>query len=227
MALYTISDLHLSFSCDKPMDVFKGWENHTEKLKSNWNHLVKNEDTVVLPGDFSWGLKLEDTLKDFQFLNQLNGQKIILKGNHDLWWQTKKKTEEFLKNNNIDTVKILFNNAYLAEGIAICGTRGWFYDCKENDKKVLNREVGRLEASITEALKLNAPLAVFLHYPPVYSGFVCEEIIEVLKKYDIKKVYHGHIHGAGFNNAVKEYEGIEFKLVSCDCNNFTPIIVAK
>ena len=227
LALYTISDLHLSFSNDKPMDIFRGWENHTERLKANWNHLVKNEDTVVLPGDFSWALKLEDTLKDFQFLNSLNGKKIILKGNHDLWWQTKKKTEEFLKNNKIDTVKILFNNAYLAEGFAVCGTRGWFYDCKETDKKVLNREVGRLEASINEALKLNAPLAVFLHYPPVYSEFVCKEIITVLKKYDIKKVYHGHIHGAGLNNAVKEFDGIKFKLVSCDCNNFTPIIVTN
>lgn len=227
MALYTISDLHLSFQCDKPMDVFKGWENHTDRIKANWNHLVTNEDTVVLPGDFSWGLKLEDTLKDFQFLNSLNGKKIILKGNHDLWWQTKKKTQEFLERNKIDTVKILFNDAYLVEGFAVCGTRGWFYDCKESDQKVLLREVGRLEASINAALKLGHTLAVFLHYPPVYSEFVCQEIIDVLKKYNVKKVYHGHIHGAGFNNAVKSYDGIEFKLVSCDCNNFTPVIVTK
>ncbi len=225
LALYTISDLHLSFSCDKPMDIFKGWENHTERIKANWNRLVTNEDTVVLPGDFSWALKLEDTIEDFRFLDSLNGKKILLKGNHDLWWQTKKKTEEFLIKNKIDSVKILFNEAYLIDGFAVCGTRGWFYDCKETDKKVLNREVGRLETSIKAAEALSAPLAVFLHYPPVYGEYVCQEIIEVLKNHNVKKVYHGHIHGAGFNNAREEFDDIEFRLVSCDCNNFIPIKV--
>ncbi len=223
MALYTISDLHLSFGTDKPMNIFKGWENHTEKLKSRWNRLVKKEDTVVLPGDFSWGLKLEETLLDFKFLNELNGNKIILKGNHDLWWQTKKKTEEFLLNNGINTVKILFNNAFLVDDFAVCGTRGWFYDAKETDMKVMNREVGRLKTSLESAVKLSENIAVFLHYPPVYGEFVCEEILSVLKEYGIKKVYHGHIHGSGFNNAVREYDGIEFKLVSCDCVDFTPV----
>ncbi len=225
MALYTISDLHLSFLSDKPMNIFKGWENHTEKLAARWNRLVTDEDTVVLPGDFSWALKLEDTLQDFKFLNNLNGKKIILKGNHDLWWQTKKKTEEFLTQNCIDTVKILFNNAYSVEEFAVCGTRGWFYDGKETDKKVLSREVGRLKMSLDAAKKIDGTPAVFLHYPPVYGEFVCEEIISVLKEYDIKKVYHGHIHGSGFNNAVKVFDGIEFKLVSCDCVDFTPVKV--
>ena len=209
------------------MDVFKGWENHTERIKANWNHLVTDNDTVVLPGDFSWGLKLQETIEDFRFLNSLNGKKILLKGNHDLWWQTKKKTEEFLTENDINSVKILFNDAHACDGFAVCGTRGWFYDCKETDKKVLNREVGRLVTSIKAALEFSLPLAVFLHYPPVYGEYVCEEIIDVLKKYHIKKVYHGHIHGAGFNNAKSEFDGIEFKLVSCDCNNFTPIKVTK
>ena len=221
MSIYTISDLHLSFGSNKPMNIFRGWENHTERLFANWNRLVNQEDTVVLPGDFSWGLKLEDTLEDFKFLNTLAGKKIILKGNHDLWWSTVKKLNEFLTENEIKNTQILFNNTIIAENHAIAGTRGWFYDDKA-DKKIVAREVGRLEKSLTEAEKTGLPILVFLHYPPVYGNQVCNEILDVLKNHKIKKVYHGHIHGAGFNNAVKEYDGIKFELISCDCIDFTP-----
>lgn len=221
MSIYTISDLHLSFGSNKPMNIFRGWENHTERLFANWNRLVNQEDTVVLPGDFSWGLKLEDTLEDFKFLNTLAGKKIILKGNHDLWWSTVKKLNEFLNQNEIKNIEILFNNTIIAENHAIAGTRGWFYDDKA-DKKIVAREVGRLEKSLTEAEKTGLPVLVFLHYPPVYGNQVCNEILDVLKNHKIKKVYHGHIHGAGFNNAVKEYDGIKFELISCDCIDFTP-----
>lgn len=221
MSIYTISDLHLSFGSNKPMNIFRGWENHTERLFANWNRLVNQEDTVVLPGDFSWGLKLEDTLEDFKFLNTLAGKKIILKGNHDLWWSTVKKLNEFLTENEIKNIEILFNNTIVAENHAIAGTRGWFYDDKA-DKKIVAREVGRLEKSLTEAEKTGLPVLVFLHYPPVYGNQVCNEIFDVLKNHKIKKVYHGHIHGAGFNNAVKEYDGIKFELISCDCIDFTP-----
>ena len=221
MSIYTISDLHLSFGSNKPMNIFRGWENHTERLFANWNRLVNPNDTVVLPGDFSWGLKLEDTLEDFKFLNTLAGKKIILKGNHDLWWSTVKKLNEFLTENEIKNIEILFNNTIIAENHAIAGTRGWFYDDKA-DKKIVLREVGRLEKSLTEAEKTGLPVLVFLHYPPVYGNQVCNEIFDVLKNHKIKKVYHGHIHGAGFNNAVKEYDGIKFELISCDCIDFTP-----
>jgi predicted phosphohydrolase len=221
MSIYTISDLHLSFGSNKPMNIFRGWENHTERLFANWNRLVNPNDTVVLPGDFSWGLKLEDTLEDFKFLNKLNGKKILLKGNHDLWWSTVKKLNEFLTENEIKNIEILFNNTIIAENHAIAGTRGWFYDDKA-DKKIVLREVGRLEKSLTEAEKTGLPVLVFLHYPPVYGNQVCNEIFDVLKNHKIKKVYHGHIHGAGFNNAVKEYDGIKFELISCDCIDFTP-----
>ena len=221
MSIYTISDLHLSFGSNKPMNIFRGWENHTERLFANWNRLVNPNDTVVLPGDFSWGLKLEDTLEDFKFLNKLNGKKILLKGNHDLWWSTVKKLNEFLTENEIKNIEILFNNTIVAENHAIAGTRGWFYDDKA-DKKIVAREVGRVEKSLTEAEKTGLPVLVFLHYPPVYGNQVCNEIFDVLKNHKIKKVYHGHIHGAGFNNAVKEYDGIKFELISCDCIDFTP-----
>ncbi len=224
MSIYAISDLHLSFSSDKPMNIFRGWDNHTERLKANWNRLVKENDTVVLPGDFSWGLKLDETLEDFKFLENLNGRKIILKGNHDLWWSTVKKLNEFLEKNEIKSVEVLFNSTVISENYAIAGTRGWFYDDKA-DKKIIAREVGRLEKSLSDAEKTGLPILVFLHYPPVYNGEVCEEIFSVIKKHNIKTVYHGHIHGAGFNNATKEYDGVEFKLISCDCVDFTPVFV--
>ncbi len=224
MSIYAISDLHLSFGSDKPMNIFRGWDNHTDRLKANWNRLVKPEDTVILPGDFSWGLKIEETLPDFKFLEKLNGKKIILKGNHDLWWSTVKKLNQFLEKNEIKTVSVLFNNTITAEGFAVAGTRGWFYDDKA-DKKIIAREVGRLEKSITEAEKTGLPILVFLHYPPVYNGEICEEIFDVIKKHNIKTVYHGHIHGPGLNNATKEFDGVSFKLISCDCVDFTPVFI--
>ncbi len=227
MSVYAISDLHLSFAANKPMNIFRGWENHTERIKANWKRLVNENDTVVLPGDFSWALKLEDTLEDFKFLESLPGTKIIGKGNHDLWWGTRKKIEDFFKINDIKTVKLLFNNAYKVENSVICGTRGWFYDCSAEDTKVLMREVGRLKASLSEAKKLGGEIKLFLHYPPVYGEYVCREMLDVIKEFGIDTVYHGHIHGAGFNHAVKEFEGVKFKLISCDCVDFTPVLIEK
>jgi predicted phosphohydrolase len=224
MSIFTISDLHLSFGSDKPMDIFRGWDNHTDRLLAHWNRLVKPEDTVVLPGDFSWALKLCDTKPDFDFLSKLNGRKILLKGNHDLWWSTVKKLNEFFCENKIENVEILFNNTIIAEGHAIAGTRGWFYDAAADDK-IIAREVGRLEKSITEAEKTGLPILLFLHYPPVYGNEVCSEIFDVIKKHNIDTVYHGHIHGLGFNKAVKEYDGVKFKLISCDCIDFTPLFI--
>ena len=222
MSIYGISDLHLSFLTDKPMDIFRGWNNHTERLFANWNRLVNETDTVVLPGDLSWGLKLEETKKDFEFLKTLKGKKILIKGNHELWWSTAKKIHTFFENENITDCEILFNNSIIADGYAIAGTRGWFYD-NSGSQKVLLREAGRLETSIKSALSSGLPVLVFLHYPPVYGDYACREILDVHQKYNIKDVYHGHIHGAGFNNAVKEFEGINFHLISCDCTEFTPI----
>lgn len=224
MSIFAISDLHLSFGTDKPMNIFRGWDNHTDRLLANWNRLVKPNDTVILPGDLSWGLKLEETKADFEFLKKLNGKKVILKGNHDLWWSTVKKLNEFFKQNEIDDVQILFNNTVVVEGYAIAGTRGWFYDDKA-DKKIIAREVGRLEKSLLEAEKTGLPVLVFLHYPLVYGNEVCQEIFDCIKRHNIKTVYHGHIHGSGFNNAVKSYDGVEFKLISCDCIDFTPLFV--
>ena len=222
MSLYAISDLHLSLSSDKPMDVFRGWENYVERLKANWTRLIKDSDTVVIPGDISWALKLEETKEDFAFLNSLPGKKIILKGNHDLWWSTSKKLTQFLEENNFSTISFVFNNAVVVEDKAVCGTRGWFYDLAPDDK-VVKREAGRLEASITAAEKSGKTPVVFLHYPPVYSEWDCEEIFSVIKKHGIKTVWHGHIHGSGFNNAKKEFDGVKLRLLSADCVDFCPV----
>ena len=224
MSIFAISDLHLSFGVDKPMDIFYGWSNYTDRIKANWLRLVKPEDTVVLAGDFSWGLKIEESLADFKFLESLPGKKLLLKGNHDLWWSTAKKLREFWYENGISSVDIVFNNCVVAEGYAIAGTRGWFYD-EKGTAKVKMREAGRLEASLKSAEETGLPILTFLHYPPVYNGSVCDEIFEVLKRHNIKKVYHGHIHGTGLNNVIKEYDGIEFKLISCDCIDFTPFLI--
>ena len=158
MPLFAIGDLHLSLSVDKPQDKFPGWENYVERIKNNWTRLVGPEDTVVICGDVSWAMKLDEALEDFALIDALPGKKLILKGNHDFWWMTKKKLDGFLEEHGFSTVKILFNNSFVYESaasgrIAICGTRGWSYDCvEEEDIKVLNRECGRLKMSLDSAL---------------------------------------------------------------------------
>ncbi len=226
MRLFAISDLHLPFGEDKPMDIFGGWDNYTERLLSNWQKIVSNDDTVVIPGDLSWTVKLDDALPDFEFLHKLNGKKIILKGNHDYWWSTANKINTFLNENNFDDIKILHNNSISVDKFAVCGTRGWVYDgTGEFDEKVVLREAGRLETSIKMGIELGGELKVFLHYPFAYGDYVCKEIFDVLKKYDIKKVYYGHIHGAGKYKLVGEYEGISLQNISSDLVGFVPQII--
>ncbi len=224
MKIFGISDLHLSFGSDKPMDIFYGWDNHTDRLKANWTRLVTDDDIVVLPGDFSWALKIEEALPDFRFIDSLPGKKILLKGNHDLWWSTAKKIHEFFEKENIKTIEIVFNNCYEAMGYGICGSRGWFPE-KESDKAIVSREAGRLKASIESAINKGLEPIVFMHYPPVLNGAAIEPIFSVLKEYGITIVYHGHIHGSGLNNSPKEHENVTFKLISCDCIDFTPYFI--
>ncbi len=226
MALFAISDLHLSFGADKPMSVFKGWENHTERLENAWRRVVTDDDTVVLCGDTSWALKTCDAAPDFKFIDSLPGKKIILKGNHDLWWPTVKKLREFFDENGIKTVDILHNNFFHAGDFSICGSRGWLYDASgEKDEKVVRRECGRIETSLTLGTQNGQTPILFLHYPPVYGDFVCEEIFSVIKRFGVKDIYYGHIHGSGLYNTVKEYDGVKMHLISCDCVDFTPIFI--
>ena len=228
MSLFAIADLHLSFGHNKPMDIFRGWNDYAQRIEKNWRSLITENDTVVIPGDISWAMRLNETIADFSFINSLPGKKIILKGNHDYWWDTKKKMEGFFQEHNFDTLSILFNCAYMVENYAVCGTRGWFYDAeKDENKKILNREVGRLKKSIKDAKKTKLEPIVFLHYPPVYGNNECSEILEILVENNIKKCYYGHIHGtSSFKKAViGEYKGIDFHLVSSDYINFMPVLI--
>ena len=228
MALFVIGDLHLSLGEDKPMDVFAGWNDYVERLERNWRKLVSDDDTVVIAGDISWAMKPGDALTDFRFINDLPGKKLLLKGNHDYWWATKKKMDEFLEENRLDTLSILFNNAFRVGDYAVCGTRGWSLDGDApEDAKVLNREVGRLRMSVEEAIKLGGEPVAFLHYPPYYRGLECPEMMDVLIEYGIKKCYYGHIHGKkNFRLAFEgEYRGIDFRLISCDKIEFMPVLV--
>lgn len=228
MAIYTISDLHLSLEADKPMDVFSGWKDYVQRLEKNWRELVREEDSVVIPGDISWAMKLEDSIKDFAFLHSLPGKKLILKGNHDFWWSTRKKLETFFEQQGFYSLQIIHNNAVAVEDIAVCGTRGWLYNAEtEEDKKIVNREVGRLTASLQEAVKMGKKPVVFLHYPPIFDGQECKAILEVLISYGVEDCYFGHIHGtqAAKRAVIGEYSGVKMHLVSCDYVHFVPVLV--
>ena len=228
MSLFAIADLHLSIGEDKPMDIFAGWNDYVSRLKDNWLKIVDKDDTVVISGDISWAMRLEETYEDFKFIDNLPGKKIFLKGNHDYWWGTKSKIEKFLADNNLKTISILFNNSFVCDDYAICGTRGWFLEnTGEKDIKILNREVGRLTASIESAIKSGKEPIVFLHYTPFFNNYECTEIIDVLLKYNIKKCFYGHIHGRkNIKNAFEgNYKGIEMKLISCDRLSFIPLLV--
>ena len=228
MSVFVIADLHLSLGTDKPMDIFRGWDGYEKRLEENWRKLITDNDTVVIPGDISWAMKLSDTFEDFRFINGLPGRKLFLKGNHDYWWDTRRKMEMYLKENGFDTIEIVFNSAYAADGYAVCGTRGWFYDAEtDSDKKVLSREVGRLRTSLNEALKTGLEPVVFLHYPPVFGNQRCDDILNVLKEYEIKKCYYGHLHGinAARKAVTGDFEGIKFRLISSDYLKFMPELV--
>ncbi len=229
MSIYVIGDLHLSFSAEKPMDIFGiNWENHAEKIKNNWINKINEEDTVILSGDFSWATYLEETYKDFEFLNSLPGKKILLKGNHDYWWTTVTRMRKFLKENGFENIDFLFNNSYLIENKIITGTRGWINSWKsEENYKILKRENDRLKLSIEDGIKkfgTEYEIICFIHYPPFYKEIdIPEEInfIKTLNKYNIKKCYYAHLHGESHKDAIEgNVNGVKYKLVSSDYLNF-------
>ena len=227
MALYAIGDLHLCLGADKPMDVFGGaWVGYMDKLRQGLQ-MIRLEDTTVLLGDLSWALDLEDAKADFDFINQIPGRKIILKGNHDYWWSTVAKFNKFCQENGYTDQFILNNNHYEYGEYAICGTRGWFFEEErsgEHDEKVFKRELLRLEASLKSAGDL--PKIVFLHYPPKYKGYECPEILELLKRYDVRQCFYGHLHGASHALAMEGiWDGVDFRLVAADKINFQPVMV--
>lgn len=227
MALFAIGDTHLSYGTEKPMDIFKGWQDYEQRLKSNWEKIVTDRDTVIIAGDISWAMRLEEAIPDFDFLNRLPGQKIIIKGNHDYWWNTLKKLTEFTEKHEFETIHFLYNNAYRIDKTAVCGTRGWIFNCtEETDRLTLLREAGRLRESIKKAKALGGEPVAFLHYPPVTEEDINEELVEVMLEEGIKSCYYGHLHGYSSYAAVKpEYMGIKFSLISCDFLKFCPKLI--
>ena len=221
MALFVIGDTHLSLGTHKPMDVFGGgWEGYVDKLRAGFQ-TVGAEDTVVLCGDLSWGMSLEEARPDFAFLDALPGRrKLLLKGNHDYWWNTAAKMNRFFAENGFSTLNILHNNCYAYGAYALCGTRGWFYE-ESGDQKVFNRELIRLEASLKAAGERKK--LCFLHYPPLYQGYRCPEIIALLERYGVEGCYYGHLHGGSHRLAVEGRFGpVSYHLVAADYVGFRP-----
>ncbi len=238
MAVFVIADLHLATAnSQKSMEVFgKRWKNYIERIRTNWNAVVSDGDTVIVPGDISWGLTTEDALADLLWLDSLNGKKVIMKGNHDFWWSTVSKLNTFFNTHGIRSISLLNNNALEIEDYIIAGSRGWFTDrsmqnAEENVDydKIVNRETIRLKMSLDAAVKLkgdsNKEILVFLHFPPVWSDFICKPIIDLLKAYNIQRCYFGHIHGNYALPASFEYEAMRFFMISADFLDFLPRIV--
>ena len=221
MALYAIGDLHLSLTANKPMEVFgPAWENYTSRIAESLSALTA-EDVLVLAGDTSWGMSLEEAEADFQFLDQFPCRKYLVKGNHDYWWTTAAKLHRFFDGKGIHTLDMLHNNCVFYGDYAVCGTRGWFLEEDAHNVKVLNREVGRLEASLKAAGE--RPILCFLHYPPLYQGYECPEILETLEKYRVSQCCYGHLHGHAIRRRLEGTRGkTEFSLISADYLGFVP-----
>lgn len=228
MALYVLGDPHLSFRAHKPMDVFGGaWDGYVDKLRAGLS-ILREEDTIVLAGDISWGMSLEEAEEDFAFLNSFPGRKLILKGNHDYWWTTANKTYQFWAEHGFTTLNLLHNNCYEYGGYALCGTRGWFWEEDQNghNQKVFNRELLRLEASLKAAGE--RPRLAFLHYPPLYQGYRCQEILDLLERYQVKSCYYGHLHGGSYRLALEGVHGtVEYHLVAGDYLGFRPLKICE
>ena len=235
MSLFSIADLHLSLSVDKPMDKFGSrWTNYTEKITERWRAVVSADDTVILPGDISWATELADAAEDFRLIESLPGQKILGKGNHDYWWTTMRKLNAFVEDQGFSTIRFLYNNAYEVEDYIVTGTRGWYLDEKQQTaeladyEKVAARENIRLGLCLAEAKKLQdatgKPILVYLHFPPVFRGFVCRPLIDTMHAYGVKNCYFGHIHGVYNVPRTTEFEGIAMTMISADYLDFVPMI---
>ncbi len=227
MSIFVLGDPHLSFSSDKPMDVFgRKWKNHPKKIEKAWRRRVRPEDTVVLAGDISWAMSFKDAEADLAFLHQLPGKKILLKGNHDYWWETASKMNRSFKERGWQEFRLLHNNCLIIDGIALCGTRGWEVSAgSEQDLKMLERERQRLETSLRSAPK-GMKKIVFFHYPPFDENHA--PFMSVLRKYKVRRCYYGHVHGPKAEKTKKvRIRGISFTLISADALNFKPLRIRK
>lgn len=220
MAIFALSDLHLPLGIDKPMDVFGGrWDNYVERIEYEWKKAVSEEDFVIINGDFSWATYLDEALEDFRFLESLPGKKLISKGNHDYWWETLTKMNDFLEKNAISGVTFMQNNAVLCDGVAVCGAKGWISpkdrSFKKEDEKIYRREKMRLEASLKAASELSDTIIAALHFPPD------EEYLKIIDKYNVHRCVFGHLHGKRAEDFKISHK--KCTLVSADFLKFAPI----
>lgn len=237
MSLYAIADLHLSGKTPKPMDIFGSrWQDHAAKIAKNWRAIVDPEDTVILPGDISWALSLEDAMVDFRWIDELPGRKLIGKGNHDFWWATVSKMKKTFADEKISTIDFLYNNAFETEDYIVCGTRGWYMDERQQNtvnetdfEKIVARENQRLALALDSAVPLREatgkPILVFFHFPPVFKDFVCKPLLDTMHRYGVDRCYYGHIHGIYSIPPSEGYDGIRCTIISADYLNFVPRII--
>ena len=229
MSLYVIGDTHFSSDGRYSMDVFGGkWKDYSQKLIDGLS-VLKENDLLLLCGDFSWGMSLSETLMDFKLLDAFPGKKILLKGNHDYYWDTVKKMKSFLTENGIMSIDFLHNNFFEYEGRLLCGTRGWMSepgDSPSHDAKIYKREVIRLKYSLSSARESlgEKETLVFLYYPPVSLTEESVEMTGLMKEYGVKQCFYGHLHGDSIKGAVKGFKnGINYSLVSADALDFKPL----
>jgi len=233
MALYVLGDTHFSEGVDKPMDIFGGaWTGSRQKLLDGLS-VLRPEDTLVLAGDFSWGMNLPEALPDFQLLCGFPGRKLMVKGNHDYWWETVRKMTAFLEGAGVENIYFLHNNCFFYGETALCGSRGWFFDRDDPataEEKIFKREVLRLEASLKAARseKPGCDILAFLHYPPVFQDFEAEPITALLKAYGVRHCYYGHLHGPSIRGAFKGMrDGVQYSLISADAIGFKPVLILE
>ena len=237
MSIFAIADLHLSLApdIDKPMDIYGyRWHDHVARLEKNWRELVKDDDTVIIAGDISWALKLEDAKYDLDWVDSLPGQKVMYKGNHDLWWNGITKL-----NKMYDSITFVQNDCFAAEDFVVCGTRGWLTpdndDFKEADEKIYRRELMRMKSSLDAGKKLsdemgsNVEMIAVMHFPPVSKAASFSGFQQLFEDYGIKHVIYGHIHGEdGFKNTIRgSHHGVEYDLISCDFLNCIPKLIER
>lgn len=220
--IYAIGDLHLSFSTDKPMKIFgDNWYKHYEKIKKDWEAKVSDEDLVLIPGDISWAMKLNEAKKDMDFITKLPGRKMLIRGNHDYWWSSLTKVS-----NMFSQLEFIQNNSIIYNDIAICGTRGWICPNKtkytKDDEKLYKREVNRLEIALSSIKQSVDSIYVMTHFPPTNDMLEPSDFTRLYEKYNVDKVIYGHLHGK--NSFKMGLQGIrnnvEYILVSCDYLDF-------
>lgn len=230
MKVFAISDLHLSINNPKPMDIFGPvWDGYLDKIFSDWKEKVSEEDLVLLAGDFSWAMKLEETKEDFNLLKDLPGKKVIIRGNHDYWWKSISAVRAILPPN----FYAVQNDALKFDNIIVCGTRGWMVPEKNvimtpENKKIYDREVIRLELTLQSAEKLRKEgdkVICMIHYPPTNFARDDSDFTSLIEKYKVDYVVFGHIHG---KKVVTQFvkNNISYFLTSCDIvgNILTEII---